>query len=165
MTGNRVLAQVDKGMKTLNLIWVVLLCILTFYLIFALLFKRNFKPSNENVSTIEFLRWALYLISVATFGVIYFLRKMLMTSKRRLTGWTEPTKAQQNPAIVRYSTAVVFSLAISESIGIYGLALFFMGGEKIDLISLVILSATAMILYRPKREELLEMLKKQLPER
>jgi hypothetical protein len=49
---------------------------------------------------------------------------------------------------------MVASLALSESIGVYGLVLFFLGESFRTLYIFIGISALAMLLYRPKREEL-----------
>jgi hypothetical protein len=49
---------------------------------------------------------------------------------------------------------MVVSLALSESIGIYGLVLFFLGESFRTLYIFLGISALAIFLYRPKREEL-----------
>ena len=57
----------------------------------------------------------------------------------------------------KYSIAVIASLAMSESIGIYGLVLFLLGKNAMDLYLLVGISAAAMFYYRPKKDELLNL--------
>lgn len=49
---------------------------------------------------------------------------------------------------------MVVSLALSESIGIYGFVLFLLGDSFGTLHIFVGISALAMFFYRPKREEL-----------
>ncbi len=53
----------------------------------------------------------------------------------------------------KYFTAVIISLALAESIGIYGLGLFFLGGGFETLYLFNVLSAIAMFFFRPKGEE------------
>ena len=54
----------------------------------------------------------------------------------------------------QYTAVVVISLALVESIGIYGFVLFGLGGGLKTLYTFIGISALAMIFYRPKREEL-----------
>ncbi|MBU2499127.1 MAG: hypothetical protein KKE57_09510 [Proteobacteria bacterium] len=49
---------------------------------------------------------------------------------------------------------MMISLALSESIGIYGLVLFFLGDSLRTLYTFIGISALAIIYHRPKREEL-----------
>ena len=150
--------QVDVGMRNLRLIWGALMLSLLIYVFVAIYAKGTIKP-NTYGNFPSTLRWILYLVSVLTFILAYYIRKMLITSKRALKGWTQTTGNRQNPAVVRYSTAVVIILAVSESIGIYGLILYFFFGKLSDLTSLTLFSAIAMILYRPRQEELIELIR------
>ncbi len=62
--------------------------------------------------------------------------------------------SNQASPIARYATAMVVSLALSESIGIYGFVLFLLGDNFRTLHIFVGISALAKFFYRPKREEL-----------
>ena len=66
----------------------------------------------------------------------------------RMVKWDAP------PYIAQYATAVIVSLALSESIGIYGFVLFLLGGGFKTLYTFIGISAVAMVFYRPKREEM-----------
>jgi hypothetical protein len=65
-----------------------------------------------------------------------------------------PTPSAQSSSIGKYAVAMVVSLALSESIGVYGLVLFFLGESFRTLYIFIGISALAIFLYRPKREEL-----------
>jgi len=65
-----------------------------------------------------------------------------------------PLISNQASPIAKYATAMVVSLALSESIGIYGFVLFLLGDNFRTLYIFVGISALAMLFYRPKREEL-----------
>jgi hypothetical protein len=58
------------------------------------------------------------------------------------------------PFVGKYTTFVIVSLALSESIGIYGFVLFLLGDSFQTLYTFIAVSALAMIFYRPKRKEL-----------
>jgi len=62
--------------------------------------------------------------------------------------------SNQSAIIGKYVTAMLVSLALSEFIGIMGLALFFLGDNFQVLYIFMAISAVAMFFYRPKREEL-----------
>jgi hypothetical protein len=55
----------------------------------------------------------------------------------------------------------MISLALCESVGIFGFVLFLIGKNALDLYILVALSATAMFIYRPKKDELLARLREE----
>ncbi len=149
--------SVDVAMKNLRIIWGALLGSLVLYAFFAFYLRGAIDPSAHKAFP-PTLRWALYLVSVITFILAYYIRKMLMNSKRAVKGWTRAMGNRQSPAIARYTSAVVVGLAVAESIGIYGLILYVFFGKPSDLVSLMLFSAVAMILLRPKRDELLELI-------
>ncbi|MBW1660439.1 MAG: hypothetical protein JRJ48_08080 [Deltaproteobacteria bacterium] len=153
-------SQVDKSIKNLHIIWFFLLGSLAIYLFIGLYLKETLNPQIRSTLPSDTLRWALYLISAATFIMIYFLKKIIIKAAARAESRAGRSK-DQHPVIARYTTAVVISLAVAESIGIYGLILYFLIGQTEDLISLMVLSAVAMILHRPKREELSRLIDKE----
>jgi len=57
----------------------------------------------------------------------------------------------------KYSAATIVALAMSESIGVYGLILFFLGKNSTDLYLLILISAAAMVIYRPRKDEMLNL--------
>ena len=59
------------------------------------------------------------------------------------------------PVLGIYGTATIISLALSESVGVYGLILILLGGSTTDLIILAGLAVAAMVYYRPRTEEVL----------
>lgn len=48
-------------------------------------------------------------------------------------------------------------MALSESIGVYGLVLFFLSKDSGVLYQFIVMSAIAMLYYRPRKEELLQL--------
>lgn len=63
-------------------------------------------------------------------------------------------RSDQPSFLAKYTTAVIVSLVLSESIGIYGFVLFLLGDDFRTLYIFIGISALAMFFYRPKREEL-----------
>jgi hypothetical protein len=56
--------------------------------------------------------------------------------------------------IGKYATAVIISLALSESVGIFGLVLFFLGKDFQILHAFLACSAVAMVFHRPRVSEI-----------
>jgi hypothetical protein len=70
-------------------------------------------------------------------------------------GLFKPGAASNQPSLlVLYTTAVIVSLALCDSIGLFGLVLFMLGDSFPTLHVFIGISALAMYFYRPKREEL-----------
>jgi hypothetical protein len=91
------------------------------------------------------------LVGLATLFAVGFVRRLVWKGIRRPDGQPPPPAAAAMPG---YTAAVVASLAMCESIGIYGLILFLLGRSTTDLFLLLAVSAAAMVFHRPKREEL-----------
>ena len=67
--------------------------------------------------------------------------------------------ATESLAVSKYIAAMIVSLAMSETIGIYGLVLFMLGKNTMDLYLLIFISAAAMFYYRPQKEKIIELAK------
>lgn len=69
----------------------------------------------------------------------------------------QSTPALSHPLLQKYISAMMVALALSESIGIFGFVLFLLGKNALDLYILIAVSAAAIVAYRPKRDELLDL--------
>lgn len=146
---------INKGMIILNIIWVAMLISLGFYLVVGL-YSSNTIQTSMDEKAIQVLRNTLYAISAITLVATKYISNYILLPKS--SGQPQETK-NQNPAIGRYLIAMIVSLFLSESIGIYGLILFFLGKRTSDLYILILIAAVAMIYYRPKRDEVVKLAK------
>ena len=149
----------DKGMKTLWLIWAAMLVSLLIYIFLCHQLGEGFKGTGASNVPIGLLRNIFFVVAVADLIVSYYLRRFTLKGRTRAAGVTagKGLFAQKQPAFVsQYSAAVIVTLALSESIGIYGLVLFLLGGGFKTLYIFIVVSALAMVFYRPrpKREEM-----------
>jgi hypothetical protein len=146
--------ELEKGISMLKMIWGALVVSLLMYIFIAPMMmetsKINFPPE-----TYDTLRKALYGVAFLTLAVTWFVRRLLLAASA-----PKQTKSRQHPAIQRYTTAMIIALAMSEGIGIYGLILFLVGKNQLDLYLLTALSAAAMTLYFPRREEVISLAKR-----
>jgi F0F1-type ATP synthase membrane subunit c/vacuolar-type H+-ATPase subunit K len=144
--------ELEKGMSMLKMIWGALAVSLLMYIFIAPMILEtsqvNFPPDAYAT-----LRMSLYGVAFATLAATWFVRKIILTAKSA----PRQTKSRQHPAIQRYTTAMIIALAMSEAIGIYGLILFLLGKNQFDLYLLTALSAAAMTLYFPKKEEVISL--------
>ena len=156
MPEKKIMGQVEKGWRALVFIWIAFLATLIIYFAVAFVLKDKVHPFTENF---PLLRGALYLISGVSLFLAWYMRKVIIEKSRARAAAWNPAGGVSHPAIAAYTTAVAVSLAMSESIGVYGLVLRLFGGSILDLYSLMFLSAAAMIYYRPQKEELLKMMR------
>jgi hypothetical protein len=102
----------------------------------------------------------LYIVVIVTLVITYFFRKIMLSGN---SGQSESNVdnlklfESQAPFIPKYTTAIIVSLSLSESVGIYGLILFFLGDKYQTLYIFIGISALAMIYFRPKREDIEKM--------
>lgn len=104
-------------------------------------------PLRADPATAEpvLLRSVFYALAIITFPLAKLLRHIGLRLNQ-----TMPTPT---PAKSRYLANVVVSLALSESIGIYGLVLALLGDTLNSLWIFTFLAALAMFLYRPRASE------------
>ncbi len=150
-----------KGMLTINIIWGAMLFSLVSYLFICHRLKENMQPGVSADFPLALFRNLLLLVSAGAFFVAVFMRGTLLKVKPGDASATSPqlSQSQQHPATGRYLSAIIVSLALSESIGIYGLVIWFMSMDFQSLYLFVSISAFAMIYFRPKMEELTNLTK------
>lgn len=150
---NREVVEIERGWKSVYSIWIAMLIALFFYLIIGL-FLRDKVSFNFEESTVEIIRYVFYFLSVLTIGSIGILRKTVFRSD---TAGKMHRSISDNSAVAKYSASIIFSLALAETIAVYGLVLFLLGKNTKDLYVLIFLSAATMIYYRPFKEQLIDM--------
>ena len=148
--------EVKKVWRIVKIVWVALFGILFLHLFMGLSFSNQIgKPID--VSFIRNLRIALYILSVLTVIAINYIRRAIVLSKAEIKRRNNDIK---NPYLVKYLVAMCVALGLAESIGIYGLVLYVMGKNIIDLFLLVFIAIFAMIFYRPKKKDVVNIAKK-----
>lgn len=143
-------ANSNRAVAVLQVIWGAMLAAVLIYLVVGLLAAPRVQVAM-NGDTLAWLRKALYAVGFVTLFAIGYVRRLIWKGGQRESG---PAPISPATALQRYHVAVIVSLAMSESIGICGLVLSFLGGNQADLLLLIGVSAAAMIYYRPKQEDL-----------
>ncbi|MDY7033478.1 MAG: hypothetical protein SVY10_16420 [Thermodesulfobacteriota bacterium] len=144
--------SINNGWSVILILWLAMFISLAVYVFVGHMVGEKVTIFLGGDSSLGILRGILYGISIATLFLTKYMRNLLLKSEKG--SFQTRNQINQHPAVAKYITAVVVSLAMSESIGIYGLVLFFLGKNTMDLYSLILLSAVAMFYYRPKKEEL-----------
>ncbi len=91
------------------------------------------------------LRTILYVLAILTFPAMKFMRHVLLRLNQR--------SESERPAKLRYLTTIIISMAVAESMGIYGFIMYTLGDSFNTLYIFVGLSALAMFLYKPDMNE------------
>jgi hypothetical protein len=150
-------AAINKGMQTLWIIWAAMLGSLFSYIIACHILGEGFGQFEGSDLPIGLLRKILVGVGVVVLLLAYFKRRSLLLDPK---GIPQPKPVERTagwntiPFVAKYVAVVIVSLAMSESIGIYGFVLFLLGDSFQTLYTFIAVSALAMLFYRPKREEL-----------
>lgn len=152
--------KINKGWLPLSTIWSAMLISLFIYLFVGLYMEDKISiPMEKDI--LDLLRNVLYVVSLVTLIATKYIRKFVLSGKEPgdvKKVYPQPVLNTQHAALARYTTAMIIALALSESIGIYGLILFFLGKQHLDLYLLISISAAAMLYYRPNKDELISMI-------
>ncbi len=143
----------DKRLMTLRIIWFAMLVSLGIYLFIGIQVGTSVQSSIHE-ETFAILRTALYVMAIAILIATKYVRKLIMSGRSQVS---QPAQAVEHLALQKYSATTIVALAMSESIGVYGLILFFLGKNSTDLYLLILISAAAMVIYRPRKDEMLSL--------
>ena len=147
--------QLEKGIKTLYIIWLAMLASLGVYLGICEFLKKDWPLDIDPSLPIETIRYALAAVSGATLMGSYFFRRHLIQNKVFFKPSSTTLRQRQHPAVARYTVAVVVSLALAESVGIYGFVLFLLSKDSLILYQFMGISTVAMIYFKPDKDELM----------
>lgn len=153
MIDNHDREEIDRGWQTVKIIWSVMLVSPFIYLLIALYVRDMVEISMEE-KTMQMLRNVLYAVSVIVMMAIKYIRDLTLRS----SGAGQSRGGSVEGAVMaKYTTTTIVSLAMAESIAIFGLVLFLLGKNTTDLYVLIFMSLAAMIYYRPKKEEVVNL--------
>jgi len=157
--------QNGKSMLTLWIIWAAMIGSLVMYVILCHLIGDEVGKNVNPDLPVDRIKKILYLVAAVTLFIAYYLRKFMLSGRIKspgvaLTG--SGVGSKQLPHIAKYTIAMIVSLALSESIGIYGLVLFLLGDNFNTLYTFIGVSAIAMYFFRPKGYEIEKLAKTDL---
>lgn len=145
--------EINKGLLILKVIWSAMLLSLAIYLFVGIRVAANLQVSlNEDV--IDTLRKVFYALAGVTLIITRYVRRFILSAGGRAG---PAAQSSQSPVLQKYATALIIAWALSESIGIYGLVLFLLGKSTTDLYLLILISAAALLLHRPGRDEIMSL--------
>ena len=102
--------------------------------------------------TFSILKTVLYLFTVFILIITNYIRKLILSAKGQ---HRQATQGFEHLGLQKYAAAMIVAWALLESIGIFGLVLFLLGKNPMDLYLLVAISAAALSWHRPKKDELI----------
>jgi F0F1-type ATP synthase membrane subunit c/vacuolar-type H+-ATPase subunit K len=146
----------EKGLRTLWIIWAAMVGSLLVYVFLCHQFGGEMRRTGSHDLPVGLIRNILSMVTIVTLFLTHFIRKRMLEGRLGGSGagLFEPGAASNQPSLlIHYTTAVIVSLVLCDSIGLFGLVLFFLGDSFRTLHIFIGISALAMCFYRPKREE------------
>ena len=142
--------ELNKALLPMRFFWFFLFLTPLFYLIIGLHLEPTLKGSFGQ-KTLETVKMALYIASFVTLVGTGYVRNHILS--RQGNPETQDGSSKHS-MLQRYFVSMLVALALSESIGIYGLILFYLGKDRTDLYLLSFISAAIMLFYFPRKEHL-----------
>jgi hypothetical protein len=148
--------QLDKGWKIILMIWGAIFGSLGVYLIVCVAFGNQFQSGAGPDFPMAILKNILLAVSILTLLIVRYLRKYLIRVGSPALRSSQ-TSSVQHPVVGKYASAILITSALLESIGLYGVVLFFLTKDNSSLYLFLIISAAGMIYFRPRKDELLSL--------
>jgi len=147
--------KLDKAWTVIKIIWGALFGSLAVYLLVCKLIEDQLAPMSPGLP-IGTMRIILFGIAMVTIAATSTIRKAMLKIAENEPSSIIVRRHQQPPAAAKYLTAIIVAMALSESIGIYGVVLFVLSKDTPTLSLFIFISAIAMFYYRPRKEELMQ---------
>ena len=141
--------DLKKGLLNLKITWFTMLISLVIYLVLGLYAGANLGPTMKG-DVFGKVKAVFYIVSLITLIAARYLRRVLLSRKSQ---YQQSSLTAQHTALQTYCAATIVALGMSEAIGVYGLILFLLGKNPLDLYLLILISAGAIFMYRPRRDE------------
>jgi len=132
-------AVIDKDYRICFTIWIALVISLFLYTFVGL----SVGETDPEASMTELLILILAALSVVLIGVGFSLRNQILRA-----GF--PIGQSMSPP-ARYRTAMIIALAIFESIGLYGLVIYLVFGNRPVFFAFMAIAIIMQVLVRPDR--------------
>ncbi len=140
--------ELAKKMVMTWIIWGAMFFSLLMYIIMAHLVMDQLDSNTLGPDfPLALFTNILFAVGVTEVVIAFFLRWFMLKMAGR-------KQADISQAAGKYTVIVLISCAICESVGIYGLVLFFLCQDFQLLYSFMFISAISMIYFRPKTREL-----------
>ena len=147
----------EKTLRILWIIWVAMVGSLLMYVFICYQFGEEIRRNIDHHIPVSLLRNIFYMIAVITLFLTHFLKRLMLSGTSRASSskaLQSSPHSNQPPFLAKYATALIVSLALSESTGIYGVVLFLLGDGFQTLYTFTAISGLEIYFHRPKKEEL-----------
>ena len=148
---------IENKLLVMWIIWGAMVGSLVIYIVICNLIGDQIRRPMGPGFPLVLLRNILFGIGIVALIATHFIRKFILRKPSGSPGsvsTSQPSPQDLVKIYAKYTTAMIISLALCESVGIYGLILFFQGGSFQAMYTFMIISGVGMFYYRPKREEI-----------
>ena len=141
MAGSTAPDELAKACRIAQVIGVALLVSLGLYAFAVNQIQRIHAPfaGFSPGAPLDLLRWILAAVGLATLGLVRVLQRIILANAAL-------------PPVRRLHSAAVVSLALCESVAIYGFVLFMIAGRASDFYVFTALALVGFVLYFPRLE-------------
>lgn len=141
--------ELKKAYRISVIIGIAIIASVFIYAVVVELIKSEYEPFKgfSPFQEIEILRYILLGISIAEFFFIRYIRNFVLSGK---TMMATSKQGQFSAPIQRLITTSIVSYALCESVAIYGLVLFLIGGDSLDFYAFMVLSLVYFAVYFPR---------------
>ncbi len=148
--------ELRKELLKLKVIWFGMLGSLAIYLFVGLEIATKLQVPMDR-STFVILKTVLYLFTFVIIAITRYIRKFILSGKGQ---YGLATQNLEPLTLQKYTTTMIVAWALLEGIGIFGLVLYLLGKNPADLYLLIMISAVAMLWYRPRKDEVSSLFQK-----
>ncbi len=148
--------ELSRRLSTLKVIWFGMLGVLAVYVFIGLSIAKDVHVSIDK-STFGVIKTLLYLFTLVVIIITRYASRFILPGKGQ-SG--QATQNFEPMTLQKYTTAIIVAWALLDCIGIFGLVLFLLGKNLMDLYLLIAVSVAAMFWYRPKKDDLVNLVRK-----
>lgn len=141
--------RLTRNFRVHKLIWLAMLSSLVIYLVVGYFLAMSGALQGNNDMPLEMMTFGFLIVSMVCYFAARWFRHNMLTRPI-----VEADGSQTDTVATRYMTALIISLALSETIGVFGLVMVILGAPLTTLFMFIILSAFALVVNRPQWPEL-----------
>lgn len=146
---------IDRDFRNISFIWIGMICSLGVYILIAILMQARAELHQSDLNH-ELYRNIFFFVAAAQFMISFVLRRVMIQVRVRSGGMEAPhngTPLMPTQVMAKYKSTVIITCALSEGIIVYGFILLFLFKDIQNFYIFTAVSALALIMHRPKREE------------
>ena len=145
----------DNKLRSISIIWIGMICSLGGCILIVNLIQ-NQDGLQRSTLPYDLVRNIIFMVSALQFFITFVLRKTMLQVQSRseaMDHFNGDSRMRPTRALAKYSSIVILTCALSEGIVVYGFILFMLFQDIQNFYILTGISAFALIMHRPKREE------------